>query len=157
MADLNPLFPLPGSVTKTAWELPENLSEREWQAIGGLLAELSQAVQWWMGDWWAYGERYGRRAFIQSADWIGPPEAHCDQAGAVSRAFVPWVRRPGLPFLFYCRVSDLPIGEAHELLKWCEQQRDQQGRLPTLRELILHEKSRHERPASSPSVNQTGS
>src|SRR6516162_5350681 len=53
---------LPGKLTKTAWELPKEMPFEQWQACGFALVEIGSAVQWWIGDWWAYGEHaYGER------------------------------------------------------------------------------------------------
>ena len=41
---------------------PKNLSEEDWILFGSGLGKIEGAVQWWLGDWWAYGEHaYGKR------------------------------------------------------------------------------------------------
>jgi N6-adenosine-specific RNA methylase IME4 len=53
---------LPGTLTRTGWELPQKLSFEDWIACGQSLGKIEVAVQWWLGDWWAYGEHaYGER------------------------------------------------------------------------------------------------
>ena len=47
----------------TALTLPEGLPFDQWQAFGEVLGRAERSVQWWMGDWWRYGDRaYGERA-----------------------------------------------------------------------------------------------
>ena len=55
-----PRLQLPGNVTRTGWELPTNLSLEDWLACGVLLRNVEGAVQWWLGDWWNHGIRYGK-------------------------------------------------------------------------------------------------
>jgi N6-adenosine-specific RNA methylase IME4 len=53
---------LPGKITRTSWALPKAMPFEQWSACGTALVEIGSAVQWWLGDWWAYGEHaYGKR------------------------------------------------------------------------------------------------
>ena len=53
---------MPGKLTRTAWLLPKKLSLEDWIDCGRCLGKIEGAVQWWLGDWWAYGEHaYGER------------------------------------------------------------------------------------------------
>jgi N6-adenosine-specific RNA methylase IME4 len=53
---------LPGTLTRTSWQLPKKLSFEDWIGCGLVLGKIEGAVQWWLGDWWAYGEHsYGER------------------------------------------------------------------------------------------------
>jgi N6-adenosine-specific RNA methylase IME4 len=48
------------SVTETALDLPEGLTEEQWAELGDGLRRLGQGYQWWIGDWLvAGGKRYG--------------------------------------------------------------------------------------------------
>jgi hypothetical protein len=80
---------LPGRATATALELPEGLPEETWREIGRKLAKVERSVLWWIGDWWAFGEReYGtRKATVESPDWDGPKFQTCADAAWVSRAY----------------------------------------------------------------------
>ena len=50
------------TVTPTALLCPQQLTLDQWQSLGRALAQLGNSVQWWIGDWWHYGEhRYGER------------------------------------------------------------------------------------------------
>jgi N6-adenosine-specific RNA methylase IME4 len=53
---------LPGKLTRTSWQLPQEMSFEQWRMCGLALIEIGSAVAWWIGDWWAYGEHaYGER------------------------------------------------------------------------------------------------
>ena len=53
---------LPGTMTKTGWQLPAGMTIEEWVECGRSLEKIEGAVQWWLGDWWRYGEHeYGER------------------------------------------------------------------------------------------------
>jgi hypothetical protein len=72
-------------------------------AIGGVgreFGKLDQVTQWWVGDWWAFGEHhYGdRKAFVEGEDWSGPAFRTCHNAGGVCRAFTSDRRRSLLTF-----------------------------------------------------------
>jgi hypothetical protein len=55
------------------------------------LASVERSATWWVGDWWAFGEReYGtRKATVDAPDWDGPAFQTCANAAWVSRAYPP--------------------------------------------------------------------
>jgi N6-adenosine-specific RNA methylase IME4 len=55
---------LPGKLSRVGWELPKGMAYEQWEVCGAALHEIEGSVQWWLGDWWAYGEEskeYGKR------------------------------------------------------------------------------------------------
>jgi N6-adenosine-specific RNA methylase IME4 len=56
---------------------------------------MQGAIQWWIGDWWAFGEaRYGdRKAIVEAEDWGGPSFQTCMDAGWVASKFTTSRRR----------------------------------------------------------------
>jgi N6-adenosine-specific RNA methylase IME4 len=49
-------------LNQTGWILPPRLSQEQWVICGAALERIEGAVQWWLGDWWAYGDHeYGER------------------------------------------------------------------------------------------------
>jgi N6-adenosine-specific RNA methylase IME4 len=57
--------PLPGKLSRVGWELPAQLTGDEWVQCGKWLGKVEASVQWWLGDWWAYGEhKYGDRVAL---------------------------------------------------------------------------------------------
>jgi N6-adenosine-specific RNA methylase IME4 len=91
---------LPGKLTRTGWELPKKLSLEDWIACGQSLGKIEVAVQWWLGDWWAYGEfAYGERKAlfeeggpleelsfetIKQYGWVARSVETCDRSHALS-------------------------------------------------------------------------
>ena len=56
---------LDGILTDKGWTLPPDLTVDAWSAAGTTLGRLERAIQWWIGDWWIYGEHhYGERKAI---------------------------------------------------------------------------------------------
>jgi hypothetical protein len=54
---------VPGIVTATSWAPPKGMKSEQWVSAGAALFKIEGAVQFWLGDWWAFGEhRYGNRA-----------------------------------------------------------------------------------------------
>jgi N6-adenosine-specific RNA methylase IME4 len=112
-----------GEISATGWQLPEDMAEGEWLIAGAVLATLDRGIGWWIGDWWAYGERrYGvRKAAVEAADWDGPALQTCANAGMVARAFETSRRREVLSFSHHVEVAGLAPADADRLLDWCEE------------------------------------
>jgi Domain of unknown function (DUF4326) len=120
-----PLFKLPTSVIAHANSLSfsAKLSEQDWLEVGRKLGRAGGTLQWWIGDWWAYGEhRYGdRKAIVEAVDWDGPALQTCMNCATVTRAF--WEtsrRREVLPHSHHAEVAALPSPEADLLLNEAE-------------------------------------
>ena len=88
-------------ITKAGLELPDDLSFSEWASIGDAIASAEQSVMWWVGDWWAFGEKqgYGDRSRVldelRDKGHNPPALGTCISAGTISRRF-PTPRRIGV-------------------------------------------------------------
>lgn len=68
--------------------LPDGLVFDEWVDIGRRLCVGQQAIQWKIGDWWAFGDhRYGVRAKAAAEGLFGASLGQLMDCGWVSRAF----------------------------------------------------------------------
>jgi hypothetical protein len=113
-------------MTPRSLELVDNLEKANWLNIGKVLQGLTGSLQWWFGDWWAFGEtvdlHYGdlKQLYVQD-DWDAGFPAYQTLANwaVVSRAFAPDRRIYDLPYTFYKRVCSYKAEEQDELLKWC--------------------------------------
>lgn len=111
------------NLSKTAWTPKGDLSQRDWQEFGEALGKLKSSSQWWIGDWWAYGEhRYGdRKAIVESDDWEGARYETCKNYASVCRVFETSLRNDLLSFSHHSIVVSLPEDWRTKLLDWaCE-------------------------------------
>lgn len=82
---------------------------------------------WWLGDWWAFGERKGygeRKRVVESEDWDGPSFEVCRNAGYVARRIEASCRHDALPWSTHAelaRVED--VQERAELLDRAAEER----------------------------------
>ena len=116
------ILPKQGNLTKTAWELPSSMTEGDWKSAGQALSQVEGAMNWWLGDWWRFGEhKYGdRKALVESDEWTGPAYQTCKDAAYVCGFFERSRRRDLVPFGHHREVSSIPIAECDQLLDWCE-------------------------------------
>lgn len=105
-------------------DLPDELPFDQWVVIGSHLSMADHAVSWWVGDWWAFGERrYGvRKAQVDADDWNGPAFDTCAACAVVAKAFETCRRRQVLTFGHHREVAwkDLTIADADDLLDRAE-------------------------------------
>lgn len=134
------ILPKQGNLTKTAWELPSSMTEGDWKSAGQALSQVEGAMNWWLGDWWRFGEhKYGdRKALVESDEWTGPAFQTCMDVAAVCAKFKTSRRREVVPFGHHREVLSLPDAESDQLLDWCESEFNKNGRVPT--RVVLREK-----------------
>jgi N6-adenosine-specific RNA methylase IME4 len=89
---------LPGTLSRTGWSLPKTLDENRWIACGRVLSKIEGAVQWWLGDWWAFGaeRKYGDGEEI--AEKIGMNYGTITTYASVAKAFEISTRVENLTF-----------------------------------------------------------
>jgi hypothetical protein len=115
---------LPTEVVATSTGLaspPSSQRKNGWRS--GASLQTSGTLQWWIGDWWAYGEhRYAeRKAVVEADEWGGPSFQTCADCGTIACAFETSRRREVLAFSFHKEVVSLPPAEADLLLDETEQ------------------------------------
>lgn len=133
--DIASILPKSGQLSKTGWTLPETMTEAEWKEAGSALAKVEGAMNWWLGDWWAFGShKYGeRKALVDSDEWEGPAYDTCFGAARVCHAFESCRRRQDVSFSIHREAAGLPNAEADKVLDWCEQILSETDRLPTIK------------------------
>lgn len=109
---------IPGEVTRTSLALPKGIDFAAWQAIGEQLTFAEGAVQFWLGDWFAYGES----AFGESeaAQAVGRAEETIRAAVWVSKRIPPANRRPNLTWSHHREVAALEPAEQSAVLDLAE-------------------------------------
>ena len=107
--------------SSTGLLLPKTLDEKRWKEIGQFLIHVEGSVQWWIGDWWRFGEQhYGdRKAWAEEA---GFSFQTCANAGAVSGAVETSRRREVLSWSHHAEVVALEPDEQDRLLDEAERE-----------------------------------
>lgn len=105
-----------GKATRICLNLPDALPFDEWAAVGEALANADQALQWWIGDWWAYGEHaYGQRSRLldklRESGHNFPAFKTCANAGSLARRFESSRRRELLSWEHHAAVAKLDENE----------------------------------------------
>lgn len=112
-----PALSLPGKVTKTSWQLPKNLPFEIWLQCGEVLDKIEGSVQWWRGDWWNAGERYGDR--VEQIEKLGLDHGLMRVYGSVAAAYPDVLSRDNtLTFTHHRYAMSAP---AEERQWWLEQ------------------------------------
>jgi hypothetical protein len=118
--------------------LPADLPYGEWEAVGVALIGIEKSVQWWLGEWWLYGEhKYGERA--AQAIPTGYAVATLRAAALVAARFPRDDRDPDVSFGLYREVVALPPEKAQELIG---QAKEEHLSRTDLRERVRDEQSR---------------
>lgn len=91
----------------TRLSLPPGLPQEEWLRVGELLRRIENSVQWWIGDWAAYGERWYGEGFYQAVDGMDYADATVDNFRAVARAIPPGKRQEGVKWSVHAEVAPL--------------------------------------------------
>jgi DNA methylase len=127
LAVQNPPLPikLPGVISATGWQLPKGLSFEQWAAAGQALMGIEGAVQWLIGDWWAYGEhKYAqRKAATESGGLL--EDLNFETAmnyGVVARAIETSRRREVLSFKHHTEVAALTPSQQDRWLALAERE-----------------------------------
>lgn len=116
---------LPGRLRDDGYDLPDNLTYDEWWAIGELLQQMERSVQWWLGDWWRYGERrYGEMSSQATKDAIkdktGYTYGTVMNAATVAKTFENSRRRENLSWGHHQAVASLEPEDADAILTEAE-------------------------------------
>lgn len=112
---------LPGvvEVTPTSLTIDPDATEGEWEEIGRRLARIESGYQWWIGDWWAFGEHsYGDRKALCEEGL--PSFQTCANVASVARSVETSRRREVLPFSLHAEVAALEPAEQERWLDWAE-------------------------------------
>lgn len=121
-ASVDIAHPLTGEIAGgLALDLPEDMSFDAWQSLGEKLCSGSKVLNWWIGDWWAFGDhRYGERAEAAAQGIFGREFQTLSNVASVARKFETSRRREVLPWSHHVEVAALPPDKADELLDEAE-------------------------------------
>lgn len=145
---------LRGRVLRVGWELPHDLSEKDWRSAGELLGKIERSVSWWLGDWWAFGEAKfrGGKALVEADEWEGPDYGTLRNVASICRSVPMSRRRDTVTFSHHAEVASLPQCEADALLDWAEETIAETGKPRSTRELRAEVNRRRVSVGAQPST-----
>jgi hypothetical protein len=109
-------LPYGAEICATGLTLPDNLDLDQWKAIGIKLCTIGSAVQWAIGDWWAYGHHaYGKRKAVAISKQLPYEFGSLMNLGSVARSVQTSCRNEVLSFSHHVAVAAL---EPEDQRKW---------------------------------------
>lgn len=97
-------------VTPLRLILPENMPKEDWVAVGIQLNRADQVMQWWIGDWAAFGDRkYGDLSEFCKLNGLN--YSTVSNRSTVSKSVHFALRNEQIPWSFYSVVAPLKPGE----------------------------------------------
>lgn len=98
-------------------ELPPGLAFEEWVNLGRRLRQGQHAINWHIGDWWAFGDhRYGDRAEAAAKGIFGLEFQTLANLASIARAYEPSRRREVVSFTHHAEAAGLAPEVADNLL-----------------------------------------
>jgi hypothetical protein len=98
-------------------DLPTSLPFDDWVNLGRRLCQGQHAINWHIGDWWAFGDhRYGERAKVAAEGIFGREFQTLANLASIARAYEPSRRREVVSFTHHAEVAGLEPEIADSLL-----------------------------------------
>jgi Domain of unknown function (DUF4326) len=122
------------TLTPVSLQLPSDLTAPQWQQVGAALQRVDEARQWWIGDWWNAGVKWGEGQRV--CEEIGLNYQTARIVGSVADRIKLFRRRNNLPFAHHQEVCVLTEAEVQDrFLLWCEEPIEATGKPRSVREL----------------------
>lgn len=100
-----------------ALNLPDDLTFGQWEQEGRRLSFSNHALQWFIGDWWNAGHRFGEERRAETAKLLfGLEYGTVRNYGSVAGRVPVSLRSDTLPFAHYREVAALPAETAQSLI-----------------------------------------
>jgi len=107
-----------GDLSATGWQLPDTITRDQYEDAGRLLGKMEDSKQWWLGDWWNAGAKWGEGQEICNA--VGVGYQHAADAGWVARQIPFSLRKEKLSFSHHKEVCSLDGDDLRQkFLDWC--------------------------------------
>ncbi len=134
--------------TPTSLTSSDNVPASDWNKLWRMLRARHESLQWWVGDWWAYGEhRYGDRARKAAQGIIGLEYQTLMDYGCVCRSIKPSIRIEGVKFSLHRVVA--PLQEL-EQKKWLARALQSKWSLSELKRQIAQPEERRTDEQNAP-------
>lgn len=122
------------TITPVSLQLPTDLTAQQWQQVGATLQRVEEARQWWLGDWWNAGVKWGEGRQVCEA--LGLVYQSMVDCGNVTKTIESKRRRLDLTFTHHREVCAITEAEVQDrFLLWCEETLDATGKPRSTREL----------------------
>ena len=79
--------------SETGLEISAGLSYADWVALGDEVQRAAASSMWWLGDWWAFGEKQGYGERYAASAQLPFAKQTLRNAGTICRAFEETSRR----------------------------------------------------------------
>lgn len=109
-----------GQWSRTALNLPDQLSFDEWLGIGDKLHELDASVLWWIGDWLLYGQNTYAERFAKALTLTGYSKDRLNAAKAVAAAFPASERSERVSWEMHRVAASLPRDQRADAIRTAE-------------------------------------
>ena len=85
-AGVPPILPTTRArISEQRLDLPDDVSESEWEQVGRGLGRMDSASNWWLGDWYAAGERHEFKRRERAEEITGCKRSRIGEAYRVSK------------------------------------------------------------------------
>jgi hypothetical protein len=111
---------IPGTLSPTGLELPEDLTYDQWEQVGGTLRLMEGAVQFWIGDWIRYGQRRYGEMYSQALETTDYEHGSLRNMVYVAEQVELSLRNDNLSFAHHVAVAPLPPEKQSEMLDRAE-------------------------------------
>jgi N6-adenosine-specific RNA methylase IME4 len=150
---MNNVLALPGDVSRTGLQLPNDLTFERWKDIGEQLKLAESSVSWWVGDWLAFGEKKYGEMYQEAMDVTGAAYQTLANAKYVSDQIEISRRRENLSFSHHAEVASLEPAIADKLLRDAEKhewkRKDLRHHITKMKRDDRHKEIANAAPASS--------
>lgn len=112
------LLDIPGcQFTATGLTIEPGLAFDQWERIGRALEIAEKGVQWWIGDWLAYGEREYKETYAQAIETTGRSKQTLMNYCFVAKAIETSRRREVVDFTTHAEVASLTPKQQEKVLE----------------------------------------
>lgn len=137
-----------GHAEPTAWYPPASMTQDQWQQIGNTLQQVSDSINWWLGDWLNAGEKRYGVTYLQAVRYTNRKVDLLRKCAWVAKAVAPERRRETLSYTHHVYVADLADHEQERYLALAEAEGWDTDRLWQ----ELHPEKRNNRQVLRPTV-----
>lgn len=107
-----------GEETALGLEFADSMTFEQWTAEGRRLSQMSYALQWYIGDWWNAGVKFGDERRAETAKRLfGLEYGTVRNYGSVAAKFTLSHRNDNLPFTHYMALASLPAETIPDLIQ----------------------------------------